>query len=313
MAKTVAAFGEILWDILPSGEVLGGAPFNFAYRVSSLGHRGAMISAVGDDEYGRRAMAEVEAMGMETGYIQRKSGVPTGTVDVRFDERNLPSYVINAPAAYDAVDPTAEARALVAGADCLCCGSLIRRTPHGAATLDALVDAFAGSIVLCDVNLRKDCYTPESLRAAVDRCTILKLNENELPEIALLYGAGGEGIPEMVDSLIGEAGLSACVVTLGPDGAYAASKNGERCYAPAFRVPVVDTVGSGDAFTAGFVDGLLRGRPLSEAARIGSALGSLVAGVKGGTGAVSREEIDEILGSSDYERISEELREFMAE
>jgi fructokinase len=300
MARVVA-FGEALWDLLPEGPVLGGAPLNFAFRAGSFGHRAAMASALGNDALGERALERMRALGMDTAFIQRTSRAPTGTVDVFLDANRVPDFTINSPAAYDHVALTRELEALAAEADCLCFGTLVQRATESRRTLEGVLERFRGRFALCDINLRKECYTPGTIESSLRRCSVAKLNQDELQFLGGLFGLAGRTIPERLDALMTRFSLEYGVVTLGPAGAYAASRSGERAYSPAFRITRVDTTGSGDAFTAGFLHALLRGDRLTGACRLGNAMGSLVAGQSGATQPLPPGALEELLKNGESE------------
>jgi fructokinase len=295
MAYRCVAFGEVLWDLLPSGRVLGGAPFNFAYRVANIGDRGVMISRLGVDELGREAIAAMEALGMATTCVQRDARYPTGTVPVSLDAAGTPVFTIVPDVAYDHIAPAAEAEAAVADADCLCFGTLVQRSPASARTLHGLLDSFRGKFSLLDLNLRRDCWTPESVRSSIERADVLKLNDDEAAAIAPLYGLESLPLGAFPVALLGKTRLSHVVVTLGPRGAFAVSRSGEAVYEPAYEVEVVDTVGSGDAFTAAFAHGLLAGWPLACSVGFGNALGACVARLRGATGPVAHAEVERLV------------------
>jgi len=307
----IVAFGEALWDLLPSGPVLGGAPLNFAYRAGTFGHSAAMVSALGTDVLGDKALAQMKSLGMETAFVQRTSRLPTGTVDVFLDANGSPDFTINSPAAYDGIEVTADLERLAAEADCLCFGTLVQRTAGSRAALVALLDRFRGRFALYDVNLRKKTYSKEVIAATLPRSSVVKLNHDELDEITAMFGLTGDSIPERVDSLIAKEGLQHCLVTMGSRGAYAASRSGERAYSPAFRVRRVDTTGSGDAFTAGFVHALLAGDDLRAACRLGNAMGSLVASQSGATRPFAPAALDRLLASLDYEEMEPVLASWL--
>jgi fructokinase len=298
MSFTMVAFGEMLWDLLPSGRVLGGAPFNFAHRVASIGDRGVMISRLGNDALGREALAAMRTLGMDTACIQADTIHPTGTVPVSLDAAGAPVFTILPDVAYDHIAPAPEAEAKIARADCLCFGTLVQRSPVSAATLHRLLARYHGRIRLLDLNLRRDCWTPESVRSSIDRADVLKLNDDEAAVIAPFYGMAGVPLRDFPGAMLARTRLSYLVVTLGAHGAFAASRTGEAAYEPAHAVTVVDTVGSGDAFTAGFAHGLLAGWPLARSLAYGNALGALVAGQHGATGAVSPGDIEHLLGAN---------------
>ena len=315
MLCTVVAYGEILWDLLPSGAVLGGAPFNFAYRVNALGHRGVMASRLGRDDLGNRAFQVVEDQGLDTSCLQRDAEHPTGTVEVSFDERQNPRYRIIPDAAYDFIEPTENLLDLVAGAECLCYGTLIQRRAVSRDTLYRLLDGFTGRFALLDINLRPDCYTRESILESIRRANILKLNDSEGELLAEIYGVRqAESLVDpgaFADGLFTRSDLLYVVLTLGEKGAFVASRDGQKVYHPAFSVQLRDPVGAGDAFTAGFIDSLLREQSLAEACRVASALGALVASQEGATQPLDRSRIDEFLGSAEPGPVEEQLRQYL--
>jgi fructokinase len=315
MQKLIVAYGEILWDLMPSGAVLGGAPFNFVYRVNSLGHRGLMISRLGNDELGDRALEIVEGLGLETGYLQRDEDYPTGTVEVSFDERKNPDYRIIPNVAYDFIEPREDLGTLVAQADCLCFGTLIQRQEVSRNTLYELLCGFSGRFVLLDINLRRDCYSRESILESIAHADILKLNDGEADLLTEIYGmersGGGIDLSRFAETLLGRSNLKFIVVTLGERGAFAVSREGEKAYHPAFSVRLRDSVGSGDAFTAGFVDALLNDRSLPLACRYGNALGAVVAAQEGATQPLDRSQVDAFLETSELGPIEKGLKEFL--
>jgi fructokinase len=295
MAWRFVAFGEVLWDLLPSGRVLGGAPFNFIHRVASIGDRGIMVSRVGGDDLGREALAAMEELGMDTRCIQRDARHPTGTVPVSLDAAGTPVFTILPDVAYDHIEPGAEAGAAVSAADCFCFGILVQRSTVSARTLRSLLDRFRGKLRLLDLNLRRDCWTPESARSSIERADVLKLNDGEAEAVATLYGLEGLPLRSFPAALLAKSRLSHVVVTLGPLGAFAVARSGDAAYDPAHAVEVVDTVGSGDAFSAGFAHGLLAGWPLERSVRYGNALGACVAAQRGATGPVAPADVERVL------------------
>ena len=308
----VVSYGEALWDLLPSGAVLGGAVLNFAYRIGSLGHEASLISCLGKDTWGDRALDRISGLGMDTKHIQRREDAPTGTVDVLIDASGDPTFTINSPAAYDHIQLTPELSDRVSAAGCFCFGTLIQRSPVSRQTLTSLLACYGDGVVLCDINLRKNCYTEETIRDSLARAHILKINENELDEIAVLLGITGTDLPARVDALLERQSLDCCLVTLGIRGAYAATREGERVYGPAYRVIKEDAAGSGDAFTAGFVHGLLGLKDLSHACRMGNAMGSLVAGQVGATQFIHPDDVARMIAGEEYEQVDTGLSVYMS-
>lgn len=289
--KTVVAFGETLWDLLPAGPMLGGAPTNFAYRINALGDRGIIVTRLGRDELGRRAHEALRALGMDTSFVQWDDRRPTGTVPVTVDASGNPDFTILKDVAYDFIEADGALLDLAAKVDLVCFGTLIQRSAVSRETLARFLEAAEGALCLLDINLRKECYTRETIESSLERADILKLNEHEAVALGGLWGLPVDPLPLLAESLVRRASLSHCLVTLGERGALAVTARGEKLYVPGYRVDLVDTCGSGDAFTAGFVHALLEGRPLGECLRLGNTLGSLVAERAGATAPVRVEEL----------------------
>jgi len=289
---TVAAFGELLWDILPSQTVLGGAPFNFAYRVTQLGDLAIPVTRVGDDELGVKARDQVRSLGVPTDLVQIDSKHPTGTVQVRFDQNQNPDYFIVPDVAYDYIAWNEQLEMLAGKADCICFGSLIQRGPVSRRTLYELLSRSRQSLKFLDINLRRDCYDPENMQASLERAHVLKLNESELHEVGKIFGLPGNTIPELTTRVRDAWSLEAVIVTLAERGVFAMSTLHTSVYLPGYRVNVADPVGSGDAFSAGFLSVWLRGGTLLEACTAGNRIGALVATQTGGTTLFDKEALD---------------------
>lgn len=292
MKKTIFAFGELLWDILPSCTVLGGAPFNFVYRVNSLGDTGLMVSRLGRDELGRKAFDQVAQLGLDTTYIQWDVQLSTGTVQVSFDEENKPDYVIVPTVAYDQIELTDALVEAVLTADCLCFGTLVQRANTSRKTIEKLLERADHCIKFLDINLRKDCYNQETIRFSLQKANVLKLNEDEVHHLGLILNFSSQNIPKFCEQILDKWSLKYCVVTLGEKGAFAISSSSEKVYVPGYKVELADSIGSGDAFSAGFVYKLLRGTSIEQAARFGNILGALVATKEGATAPVTLDRID---------------------
>jgi fructokinase len=302
MARTIVAYGETLWDLLPTGAVLGGAPFNFCYRATSLGDTGLMVTRLGRDEYGRRARESINALGMDDRFVQWDADAPTGTVDVNLADPDNPDFTIIPGVAYDNIEVTDDLLAAAADADCVCYGTLSQRTPAGREACEAVLEAAPGAVKLLDINLRKDCFTPETVRSSLERADVLKLNDDEAHRLDEMLGLEADAIPAIGESLAQDFGLTVCVVTFGAGGAFAMSADGLHTYSPGYKVALVDSCGSGDAFAAGFIHRLLEGSGLSDCCTLGNALGAMVAGQEGATVPISMAEIGAFL-AADHERL----------
>jgi fructokinase len=294
--STITSFGEVLWDMLPDRSVLGGAPFNFTYRARSLGNDAVLVSRVGSDELGTRALEQMRMLGIPTDYIQLDLEHTTGKVRVTFDESKNPSYIIIEDVAYDYIEYNDNLAFRIQDSDCICFGSLIQRTENARRTLYTLLDYFDGAYTLFDINLRQNCYSRETIENSLERTNVLKLNEDELRELKVMFGLSGDTIQDISSLLTKTYGLTYCLVTLGDKGVYAVSDRNEEVYVPAFQVDLVDPVGSGDGCAAGFIDALLGGETLEYACRFAAAVGAVVAEQSGATEPLDRGQVEEMLG-----------------
>jgi len=293
--RQVLAFGEILWDLLPSGPALGGAPFNFACRIHSLGEAVGFVSRVGEDDLGREAARQLRELGLRDEWLQWDPALPTGAVEVQVAADGSPDFTILPNRAYDAIELTPALARLAEKADCFCFGTLIQRSPRSRETLYQLLEAARGAVRLLDVNLRRGCYTRETVEASLKRATLLKLNEEEIETVARIAGVPATPPDRFARAILERADLEGCVVTLGPRGALAVSRSEGPVYEPGRKVKVVDTCGAGDAFTAGFAHGWLVGEPLAVCCALGNVLGALAAAVPGGTAPIPAERLQESL------------------
>ena len=310
MASTIVAYGEALWDLLPTGPVLGGAPLNFAYRMNSLGHRSIIVSRLGRDNLGQKARKQIVALGMGDSCLQWDNTEPTGTVEIYFDADKNPDYTLIEKVAYDHIEFSADLESAVERADCLCFGTLAQRNEVSRRTLQCLLSKFSGKFRLLDINLRKNCYTDEIIENALEQANILKINDEELIVLVDLLGLHAKSTPYQAERLLKCAEQEYCVVTLGDRGALAVSKEGEKIYIPGYRVSLVDPCGSGDAFTAGFIHSLLEDQPLSEACRFGNALGAMVARQEGATQPISYAEAMAFMDANQPDIIDNDFIDF---
>jgi fructokinase len=292
MKKIVLSYGEILWDLLPTDTVLGGAPCNFAYRVNSLGDMGLIISKLGSDDLGKKAFEQVASIGLETTYLQWDDSHPTGTVPITFDENNNPDFTIIPDVAYDYIVMTDSLRKIAPKADCLCFGTLSQRSAKSRQTLEELIEISSDSLKLLDINLRKECYSLDTIKNSIKKADLLKLNENELYQLAEMLRISKKDQINICLRLMDKYSLKCCVVTLGDKGIFAISEEGEIVYEPGYKIDLVDSVGAGDAFTAGFAYCTLRDLFLREACQFGNILGAIACTKKGATSPITQDEID---------------------
>lgn len=305
MAKIVA-YGELLWDLLPSGKVLGGAPANFIFRINTFGDEGVLITRLGNDEPGKKAREAVIAIGLSDEHIQTDYEFPTGTVNVKIDAKGSPEFTIIRDVAYDHIELSSEMTEQVRQADCLYFGSLIQRYGISKNTLRELVKESGNAIKFLDINLRKDCYTRETIRESLATANILKINDEELFQVKLLTGLYCNDIRNMAGELVSRFGIDLVLVTLGAKGAFLISRNNDMCYSAGHKVKLVDTVGSGDAFSAGFIHSYLSGENLQASLDFGNASGALAATTKGATVPFSKTDVLNFMEQS-HERVTHEL------
>ncbi|MEW6235479.1 MAG: carbohydrate kinase [Candidatus Omnitrophota bacterium] len=302
--KIVLAIGETLWDLLPSGEALGGAPFNFAYRVNSLGHKGMMVSRLGRDDLGLEAHKKILELGMDDSFMQWDKELPTGTVQVNLADQNHPDFYIVPNAAYDRIEITSSLLEMAERADCVCFGTLAQRSPVSRRTVMKLLEAAGNALKLLDINLRKNCYGEETIAASLEMADILKLNDSEAGYLRKLYSIQAAGIDGFCHEIVQQWSLSHCLVTLGEKGVFAQARDCEGIYVPGFQIELADSCGSGDAFAAGFIARYLEGNALEECCLFGNAFGALTAAQSGATTPIAPEEIEAFL-NADIPRLSD--------
>ena len=281
-AAQIVAIGEILWDVFPDGERLGGAPFNFAAQSARLGHLTALLSAVADDERGHKALAEARRLDVGTELIGTVQKPPTGHVTVVVDEGGQPDYVIHRPAAYDRVE-LADAAAQAIGANppgWVYFGTLLQTDSAARATTLRLLDAAPKARRLYDVNLRKDSYSRDLLAQLLPLATVLKINADEAAEVRRLLGEPESDIATFAREYAARYGYEGVCVTLGADGCYVLWE-GREVRAESYPVTVRDAVGSGDAFAAAFVHGVSSGWTTERTADFANRVGSLIASRSG--------------------------------
>jgi len=290
----VVCFGEVLWDVLPTGKVAGGAPMNVAFHLNNFGVEARMASRIGDDEPGRELKAFLEKKGLDTRLIQADPAHPTSTVQVKLDAAGHASYTIVQPVAWDFIEPQEGARDAVKEAQAIVFGSLAARSEVTRDTLEELL-ALAGLRVF-DVNLRAPFYSRELLESLLQKSSLAKMNDEELDIIAAWYGQHGNERAKL-ESIRGRFGLEGIIVTKGGDGAI--FLNSEGLFANgAYPVKIQDTIGSGDSFLAAFLAKYLKGAPPQECLQFACATGALVATRKGGTPEISEQEVMAMIQSS---------------
>jgi fructokinase len=286
----IVGIGELLWDLLPGGARLGGTTTNFSVFCARLGNRAVLVSSVGDDQYGRNAGSILVQPNLDL-QLQLDPAHSTGTVEVTFSKDNQPSYNIPLGVAWDFIRLTPGLLEVAPTVDAVCFGTLAQRHEASRSTIQAFIEATAPQCVrVFDINIRMPWCTPEVLRWSLDHAAIIKVSDEELPLAFSFLGIENPPTPEAAArSLLQSFPRCALVATtLGAEGSVITTREASARH-PGFPIKLVDTVGAGDAFTAGLVHSYLRGASLTQMAEIGNLCGSYVAGQPGATPPLSRE------------------------
>jgi fructokinase len=277
----VAGIGELLWDVLPTGKQVGGAPCNFAFHAMQAGCESIVFSAVGNDQPGDELLSALAGLNLNCEYIQRNS-FPTGTVTVTLNEKGHPQYVIHENTAWDNILFNTKTETKIYELDAVCFGSLGQRNSVSAATIQRLLEAVKPDCLkVFDINLRQHFYSPEIITKSLEFATVLKLNDEELPVLSELFALTGE-VKNQLTQLLSRFNLHTVVYTMGEKGSIIMTGN-EYSFLESPKVVVADTVGAGDSFTAVIVSGLLKGAPLSKVHEMATRVAAYVCTQKGAT------------------------------
>lgn len=294
----VVGIGEILWDLLPAGRQLGGAPANFAYITTLLGDEGIAASRLGDDDFGREARAQLRRLGLAEEFVQTDSQNPTGTVKVELDERGQPFFDITERVAWDFLEWTPSWKELAEQAGAVCFGSLAQRSVLSRETISRFLEATRPDAVrVFDVNLRQHFFTREIIDGSLCLATIVKVNHEELPRICEIVELSCENDYSAARNLAKLHGVKLVCVTRGGEGSLLVSRTGEVSEHSGFRVRIGDTVGAGDAFTAAMVHQFLRGASLERMNEAANRMGAWVASQMGATPVPERGRLAEVLAT----------------
>lgn len=284
----VIGLGEVLWDLLPDGKQLGGAPANFAYHAKALGADAHVVSSVGDDALGGEILARLDWLGVQRQFVSVDHKHPTGTVSVELDGQGKATYIIHTGVAWDYIPPTPGLLETMRKADAVCFGSLAQRSEVSRATIEACLAATEEQCLrIFDVNLRQHYFNVEVIEAGLQAARVLKLNEEELPVVADLLGIAGEQ-EDILDALLKKFDLDLIALTRGEKGSLLVAP-GQLSAQAAIVGKIIDTVGAGDAFTAALAIGLLQGRNLDAINRCAARLAGYVCSQSGATPEIPEE------------------------
>lgn len=253
--------GELLWDLLPQGSMLGGAPANYAVTARSLGASAAVISRIGSDENGKKAISQLAKLGLNVDRIQVDPRLPTGTVSVSLDDFGHPQYTIHENVAWDFIHKVPSALNLARSADSICFGSLAQRSETSRqAIYEILQHSHPKALRIFDVNLRQDYFSRVVLEQSLQLCNVLKISDEELPRFVECLGLEGSG-EAVLQRIATEYDLILTALTRGGKGSFLV-RGSEMSDHPGVATKVVDTIGAGDAFTAAMTLGILAGLEL---------------------------------------------------
>ncbi len=294
--KSIICFGEVLWDVLPGGKKLGGAPLNVSLRAQSFGNKALMISSIGRDSSGEELLEEIKVHGGSLEHIQESEKFPTSEVLVALDAHGTASYEIKMPCAWDSIVLLERDLEAVKKADALIFGSLVARSQVSRDTLFALLEQARYKVF--DVNLRPPHYTPERIVSLMKAADFVKFNDEELYEICAYLGFQDKSLEKCIHFMSERTGTDLICVTLGKDGAVLFQDHAFY-YNPGYKVTVADTVGAGDSFLGSMISELLNDSHPQEAIDFACAVGSIVASKNGANPEVSPSEIEAMMSTQD--------------
>ena len=284
----VVGLGEILWDMLPEGKKLGGAPANFAYHAHSLGAQGYVVSCIGKDALGDEIVEHIDRLELDRRFIAVDTTHPTGTVSVELDENGSPDYVIHEDVAWDFIPLSDELLEFAPKVDAVCFGSLCQRSESSRYTVRQFLKVTKEDCIrIFDINIRQHYYTKEIINSMLDFANVFKLNDEELPLVADLLGITGTE-DEILKELENRYSLNLIVLTKGGDGSILFGR-GQRSHLNVEDVQIADTVGAGDSFTAAVAVGLLNKKPIEQIHDHANRLAAFVCTQNGATPEVPEE------------------------
>lgn len=286
-SPVVIGIGELLWDMLPGGKQLGGAPANFAFHAAQLGARSRIVSSVGNDALGIDALGRLNSLRLDTSLVAIHPTWPTGTVAVTLDAAGVPSYIIRENVAWDEIHPSHALDELAPDVDVLCFGTLALRSPTTRGTVERLAQRIRrDALRVWDVNLRQHYYDAQTIASLVNVTDVLKLNDLELPVVAGLLGLPTD-VERASTEMVNRFGLKALALTRGDKGSRIYLRDGRISDHPGIPATIADTVGAGDAFTAVLSMGLYHNVDIDHITTVANAVAAYVCSQPGATPTMS--------------------------
>ena len=285
--KYVVGLGEALWDVLPEGKKLGGAPANFAFHAGQFGLNSIAVSALGEDKLADETIEQLEEKKLQ--YCMPRVPYPTGTVQVTLDDEGIPTYDIKENVAWDNIPFNDEVKAIAENTRAVCWGSLAQRNVVSRESIYKFLDSTPKDCMkIFDINLRQNFYTPEVITESLKRCNVLKINDEELITIGRLFGYPGLDIENKCWLILGKYNLDMLVLTCGVNGSYVFAP-GVKSFQETPKVEVADTVGAGDSFTGTFCASILKGKTIQEAHELAVKVSAYVCTQNGAMPAIPEE------------------------
>ncbi len=283
MGKKIVAFGEVVWDMLPNGKVLGGTPLNLVFRCNSFGEEGYLLSRIGDDALGHAALRRLHELGISDENVQVDSEFPTGTVDITFDEKKESVYNVTLDVAFDHIEFSAEALKLARNANCLFFGLLPQRFGISKNTIRELINESPDSLKFFDLKLFEHFFDVKVVENLLQSANVVRIKEKEMAFLSEKLGIEFTNLVEFGDRLCEKYKVDLVLVTRGQNGVFAYDKKLGAFMDSGYKIKMKDNIGSGMAFSAGFLHLYLNGKPIQEALQFGNAAGALNATLRGAT------------------------------
>ena len=282
MEHFIAGIGDILWDCLPEGRKIGGAPANFAYYMKQFGFESLMISAVGEDELGAEIHETLDRIGLD--HLLQTVDYPTGTVMIELDENGIPSYRIIENVSYDNISYTEQIDQIAKKCTVLCFGTLAQRNSVSRDSIRRFLQAMPQTdetYKVFDINLRQNFYDKDIVAESLRLCNVFKVNDEELAVVKDMFGYSGDDDQEVCRQILSDWDLKYLILTCGTSGSYVYA-DGEESFLPTPEVEVADTVGAGDSFIGTFMALILKGATVKEAHKLAVAVSAYVCTQYGG-------------------------------
>ncbi|WP_346863827.1 PfkB family carbohydrate kinase [uncultured Draconibacterium sp.] len=291
MSKKIVAFGEVVWDILPNGKVLGGTPSNLVFRCNSLGEVGFLLSRLGDDELGHAALKKLNELGISDQNVQVDAEFKTGTVEVSFDNNSESKYKVAPDVAFDHIEFSAEALKLVRETDCLFYGLLPQRFGISKNTLRELIKESPDSLHFFDLKLFEHFFNKKVVERLLRDSHIVRIKEKEVTFLAEKLQIKLTDLESFAKAMAKKYKLDLVIITLGEKGILAYHKSEGLFKEPGYKIKMLDNVGSGMAFSAGFLHYFLNGKSIAEALKFGNAAGALNTTKRGATSGFTKTDV----------------------